>query len=249
MTPRRGGGSFTPRGGDNFGSGLPPIDVMGHVPDEGSFHLTAAMHMDQEEKRQNETITRIHKAKEAERAAQALRDENDQLITRTDNECDFALQHVETSLTRRLDENQAMRQNLEKTIDETKRKIAMMMHSISLTGAEMKSHEEPMSLNNTRDNFRSTRTRRENIGDPVTSSMNRHKMNLATNYGVLNDCQSNESNCLAMLQQAKKDLEADLSDKTKAMNIDLTCKHKKGHAQKMTFDAMNPHRTMYRPQM
>jgi hypothetical protein len=227
---------------------LPPIDASGALDmsyGQDMDHMHSAMHTQEEEKRQQETVTRIHKAKEAERAAYALREENNQNIQRTTNECAFALNAVEKALQKRIEETQTMRKELDSTINETKRKIAQTMHSMSMTGAEMQSHDEPMSLNSTRDNFRSGRTRRENIADPVTTSMNRHHASLAHNYNVLDTCKSNETQCLMQLQKAKQELEADLSDKTKAMNIDLTCAHKKQFATKMTFDAMSPHLTRY----
>eukprot|EP00746_Dinoflagellata_sp_MGD_P005331 gnl/MRDRNA2_/MRDRNA2_110332_c0_seq1.p1 gnl/MRDRNA2_/MRDRNA2_110332_c0~~gnl/MRDRNA2_/MRDRNA2_110332_c0_seq1.p1 ORF type:complete len:473 (+),score=105.41 gnl/MRDRNA2_/MRDRNA2_110332_c0_seq1:124-1542(+) len=252
--------SMTPRSGSLNGSAvpalmatnlsLPPIDASGALDmsyGQHLDHMNAAMHMDQEEKRQQETLTRIHKAKEAERAALALREDSDCNIERTDKECNFALNHVEKALGKRLEETQEMRRQLEKAINGTKQKISVMMHSMSLTGAEMQSHEEPTNLNTTRDTFRGGRTRRENIGDPVTTAMNRHHASLTHNYNVLDNCKSNETQCLMTLQKAKSDLEADLSDKTKAMNIDLTCAHKKNFQTKMTFDAMKPHLTRYPP--
>merc|ERR1711924_222714 len=97
----------------------------------------------QEENRQQVTLALIGKAQELERAASSLRESSDQLIQKTQADSNFALNQVETSLAKRIQEAQDAKSNLEVCITETSKSIATMMHCNSMTQDNMQSHQEP----------------------------------------------------------------------------------------------------------
>lgn len=199
----------------------------------------------QEESRQQVTLALIGKAQELERAASSLRDSSDALIQKAEADSNFALNHVEMCLAKRIQEAQEAKSNLEVCITETSKSIATMMHCKSMTQDNMQSHQEPAELHQTRTSLRGKRMPRENIGDPVKTALDKHALSLMDNHNHLMGCHNAEATNLQQLQQAKSACEADLKDKVTALQIDIKCKHKTGISTKLTFDAASPMLTKY----
>jgi hypothetical protein len=199
----------------------------------------------QEESRQQVTLALIGKARDLERAALSLREGSEELIQKTQADSNFALNQVETCLAKRIQESQEAKSNLEVCITETSKSIATMMHCNSMTQDNMQSHQEPADLHSTRTSLRGKRMPRENIGDPVKTALDKHAQGLMQNHNHLMDRHNAEAANLQQLQQAKSACEADLKDKTAALQIDIKCKHKTAFASKLSFDAASPMHTKY----
>lgn len=256
-TSGRGGGGDTmmrtPRGGraaaTAFAGSMPPIDTrsmsMGRTAELGVYHDSTdparqMCNAQQEEQRQEQTVRLTQTAKELERNALSLRDDSCNLIQKTNQDCNFAKNQVEHALDRRISETQALRKHLETAVSDSSRSIAKMMHCNSMTQANMDSHNEPADLYATRVKFREQRLPRENIGDPVKSSLDRHAESLKMNHATLQGCYSGEANAIAHLEQMKSNCEADLRDKMAALQIDLKCKNQTQFDNRLSYEAMMP---------
>lgn len=214
------GADVTGGGGGGRGMKMPSLPA-----DDPSHSIASVRNANDEEKRQTETMQRIAQARETERSASGLREENARCIAKTNKDCSTAKRHVEEAMTRRIEETQSMKKRLEWTIEETERKIQMISESMSKTGANLRSHDEPEAICSSREKFRNGRSHRENIGDPVTTSMDKHKYRLRRNQKHLEQCHIDEEGTIRTLEDAKRDLMSDLSDKVKALTIDLRCQN------------------------
>lgn len=180
-------------------------------------------HLGAEEKRQQDTLTRNNRAKEKEAYAQSLRDENDALIAKTSQDCQEARSNVEHKMQDRIREMQSKRRELEMHIQETVNKIEAMQQMRAMTDSEIRSHEQPENILKHRMELRAGRQHRENISDPVTTEFLEQSNTLKQSRAMLDRRREEEKQSMAMLLKTKADLEADLSDKTAALHLDLNC--------------------------
>lgn len=193
-----------------------------------------------EELRQQQTVRLTQTAKELERNALSLRDDSDNLIQKTNQDCAFAKKQVEHALDMRISETQTLRNHLENAIHESSTSIAKMMSCNATTQANLDSHNEPADLFATRTKFRQQRMPRENIGDPVKTSLDRHAESLKMNHSHLQGCYNSESDAISNLQNIKSVCEGDLADKMAALQIDLRCKNQTNFDNRLSYEAMMP---------
>lgn len=210
-------------GADVARAGHVPVKMPSLPADDPSHSIASVRNANDEERRQSETMQRIAQARDTERSASGLREENARCISKTNKDCATAARHVEEAMARRIDETQSMKKRLEWTIEETERKIQMISESMSKTGANLRAHQEPEAICSSRDRLR--RTHRENIGDPVTTSLDKQKYRLRRNQKHLEQNHTDEEGTLRTLEDAKRELTADLGDKDKALQIDLRCQN------------------------
>lgn len=176
-----------------------------------------------EEMRQNDTMKRNQIAMDKERAAQALRDENQRLMDSTQRNSDNARAKTDKTMQERIQENQAMRKRLESEIRETNDKINHVKRTTAETSSQINSLVEPSKLCDTRDSWRKTRPYREQILDPVATALVEHRMHLNNTGNQLEQRRREEHQTLQQLMQNKAQLQEDLKDKTDALHIDLDC--------------------------
>lgn len=187
--------------------------------------MKAAANVAQEEKRQQDVLRLICKAKESERAAQMLREQGEQLIARTTDECAYARQRVESTLSNKMRETQDAKTRLEKSIADSERSILATQQSNQMTRSHLLSHQEPFEIASARKLLRDGRPQREKIADPVTTALDKEVSGLKLNFSHLVAQHGSERLSLIQLHQTRKSLEADLSDKCAALEIDTKCKH------------------------
>lgn len=211
----------------------------------GTSHQHVAWNMQQEENRQQMTIQLVEKAKEMERSAQALREECDNLIQKVCADSAYAKAQVEAMLQRRVDETTALKEQLTQAITATAASIQKLMLCNSMTRDNLDSHNEPADLLNSRVGLRGQRMPRENIGDPVKTSLDKHAESLRENHNHLFQRHQQEIETLKQLQQIKAVCEADLADKTAALAIDTRCKSQTSFNNNLSFEAMKPTHTKY----
>lgn len=176
-----------------------------------------------EDMRQTDSMKRDDGAKAKESSAQALREENSNVIEHCQQATDFARSKTEKLMQDRISENQAMRKRLEAEIKDTNTKIEKVKATMADTKSHIKSLVEPMQLNDTRDGWRKQRHYREQMLDPVSTQMVEHKMHLIKTSDALHDRHSQEKTVLVELEKRKAQLQEDLADKTKALHMDLDC--------------------------
>lgn len=176
-----------------------------------------------EDSRQSDTIKRNQIATDKEQAAQTLRDEMQRLINQCQKNCDKAKNNTETTMQQRIQENQTMRKRLENEIRETNDKIQRTKATTAETSSHIDSLVEPTKLCDTRDHWRKTRPYREQILDPVSTSLVEHRMHLMNTNSQLEQRRREEHQTLSTLMKHKEQLKEDLKDKTVALHIDLDC--------------------------
>lgn len=176
-----------------------------------------------EDNRQSDTIKRNTLAVEKESAAQQLREDMQKLINLCQKNCDSARSKTETTMQHRIQENQTMRKRLENEIRETNDKIHRTKATTTETSSQIDSLSEPIKLCDTRDNWRKNRPYREQILDPVSTSLVEHRMHLLNTTGQLEQRRREEHQTLTTLTKHKEHLKEDLKDKTAALHIDLDC--------------------------
>jgi len=186
-------------------------------------------------------VERLAQVREAERSASGLREENARCISKGEKDCKVMTRKVEEALASRIDEVTTMKKKLEHIIEETDRKIQKMAESMSKTGANLRSHQEPEAILTSREKFRQAKPgpkgAGENIGDPVTTSLDKHKYRLRRNQKHLEQSAVDEENTIRMLEECKKDLMSDLGDKVQALTIDLRCRN--WAAQRVTIEKLD----------
>lgn len=205
----------------------------GHIPvkmpsmpaDDPSHSVNVVRNANEEERRQTETMQRIQQTRDTERSASGLAEESARLIAKINKDCAAAARRAEEALASRIEETKSFKAKLEWAIEETERKIQMISESMSKTGANLRSHEEPEQLCSSWDKVRNQREHGENISDPVTSAIDKQKHRLRRNQKHLEQNHNDEEATIRMLEDAKKELMSDLSDKGKALLIDLKCQN------------------------
>lgn len=205
------------------GSGHVPVKMPSLPADDPSHSINAVRNANEEERRQSETLQRIAQARDAEKSASGLREESARIIGMIRKDCALVSKKAEEACARRIDETQTMKKKLEWTIEETERKIQSISESMSKTGANLRAHQEPASLITSREKFRNERKGTERGGDNVVTAMDKQKYRLRRNQKHLEQNHADEEGTLRTLEDAKMQLMADLSDKDKALQIDLRC--------------------------
>lgn len=197
----------------------PPLAKLPQVSSRG-FSL---QNVSNEDMRQSDTIRRNTTATDKESAAQQLREEMQRLIDQCQRNCEKAKSNTETTMQARIQENQTMRKRLENEIREITDKIQQTTSTTSETKAQIDSLIEPTKLCDTRDHWRKTRPLREQILDPVSTSLVEHRMHLNNTSNQLEQRRREEHQTLSTLAKHKQQLKEDLKDKTTALQIDLDC--------------------------
>lgn len=176
-----------------------------------------------EETRQVRTLSCIAHAREAERDSARLLCSSARLISKTDEACASALRRVERAIQRRISEMELKTRQLESFVQETAHKADMMSHTMCKTGANLRALAEPGNLCSVRTQYRHGRTHHENILDPAAAAIDVHRAHLDQNASYLYMCQDDEAAVLHAIANSRKNLEADLLAKQKALQIDRRC--------------------------
>jgi len=200
--------------------------------------MYGSRHEEQEHSRQYDTVNRCKRAKKREQVAQELRDDSAKVMKTTYSACQTAHIHVQKQMQVNIDELQHMRKRLTNGIEQSNAKISHLQNTIVQTANEIASHNAPFNLAKTRLNLRGQRPGRENISDPVRDALDQQMASLDKNMEDLETRQQHEKQALGKLQQDKAALEADLADKSRALQIDLEC-------QKKSSDLMSSHQSAH----
>jgi len=196
------------------------------VPSE-AVERVAAPNLEQEERRHHNTARNALLAKEAERASSQLGTETNALLQQTEADCRRALEKVERTMAHRIEECTIIKEKIKKAILDTRNQIQRTVRTMQRTETEIHHHEEPAELCTTRDAFRSSRKRHENIEDPVSTAMHYHKQGLQKGANLLGSCNGHENRVLQELERARRQLEADLADKEMAIDLDIKCQQRR----------------------
>eukprot|EP00746_Dinoflagellata_sp_MGD_P110502 gnl/MRDRNA2_/MRDRNA2_47503_c0_seq1.p1 gnl/MRDRNA2_/MRDRNA2_47503_c0~~gnl/MRDRNA2_/MRDRNA2_47503_c0_seq1.p1 ORF type:complete len:473 (+),score=106.62 gnl/MRDRNA2_/MRDRNA2_47503_c0_seq1:92-1510(+) len=188
-------------------------------------HAHTCTNIEQEEQRHHFTMGLMNTSADIERAAQKLREECQRLMQKTQRDCEIAKNNSENTLQKRIADTKDLRNKLSSTIEDTAKKIQKLRQCNDLTGLNLDSHLEPRDLYGTKSKLRATRLPRENIGDPVKTTLDKHATQLKNNFNHLTDTFNGEMTNLAELERMKAAMELDLKDKTTALQIDLKCKN------------------------
>jgi len=188
--------------------------------------LYSNRHEEQEHRRQYDTVNRVKAAKKLEAAAEALRADSVNVMKATSSACNAAQMKVQRTMQDNIDELQTMRKRLQFSIEQSNAKIDQTNHTLKCTAAEISSHNAPCNLAQTRLKLRGQRPERESISDPVRDALDQQMASLTKNMDQLDTRHTHEKEALMKLHQEKQSLEADLSDKMKALYIDLECQKK-----------------------
>jgi len=188
--------------------------------------LYSNRHEEQEHRRQYDTINRVKAAKRQEVAAKELREESVNVMKSTASACNTAQLKVQRAMQDNIGELQHMRKRLESAIHQSEDKMMQTTSTLRQTAAEISSHNAPCNLAETRLKLRGQRPERENISDPVRDALDQQVEALKKNMETLDVRHNYEKDALMKLSEEKEKLEADLSDKMKALYIDLECQKK-----------------------
>lgn len=189
-------------------------------PGSRQFHAEES-HLN-ESKRQNDAHRHATTAASTEQAAEDLRDDNARVVDKCERATGQAGAKTAGAIRERIAENQRMRRNLQSEIQETTRKIGDTKVTIGDTKSQINSLEEPLALTVTRDGWRKQRALRENIVDPVSSKLEDQRLTLSHANETLRQHRCDEKRVLKELHANNERLNADLRDKTRALNIDTT---------------------------
>jgi len=229
-TTQRSHGTYHEAGRPNS---MPPGGgTMGGIPSHRGVNPRMAPHDTHrnEMKRHQDATTLGHSGGAKEERAKALRDENSQLISRTQKAADDAVAKTERGLQDAIHENQDVRRRLEGEIAETRAKIDHTKDTMAETRAQIRSLEEPGDNAATCASFRRQRATREHIHDPVSTRIQEHQMSTHRAHQELLAHHAEEKANLQDLNERLERLKDDLRDKTAAMHIDGDClTHQAGH--------------------
>lgn len=196
-------------------------------PSSGDF---AARIQQTEAKKRDDTRLRIEKARQQESKYTEMIAANDALVSQTTIECAEASKAVDVAMEKKIEQAQKLRRSLQDDILHTNHEMDRLVHTIALTQKEMNQGSiEALDLVNGRTKLRDGRHDREKFSDAVTAALTVQHATLKNNYAWLEKRQDAESQAMAELQKVKADLEADLSDKTYALHIDLDCQRRATH--------------------
>lgn len=198
----------------------PPAGLGNEDPNHAS---NVVRNLAEEEKRQADTAKRINQASDCERQSMERVEANQQLLSRTQKKCSLAQHHVEDALAQQITNTTALRTQLEKSLQDTDKKINMLLEAMHKTAANLRAHAEPGHLCNVRNKYRGERTYKEHINDPVTTAIDKQSFSLTENHAHLEKCRADEEQALRELEEAKDTLESDIRDKTKALEISIMC--------------------------
>lgn len=196
-----------------------------------------AEHARHEAKREEDTVHLCQRAKEIEHAALKLRRESNVCIEKAASKAKHALNQVERTLLKRISETKALCQKLDQGLAQTNVSISQVSQCNSLTHNMLEVHRDPSDLLASRSKWREQRTPRENIGDPVTSSMEKQRTKLRVNRQHLQDVGHAEINTVQELKRSKALLEEDIRDKLAALQIDMRCREQTQYEPKLVYDA------------
>mmetsp|Transcript_74105 Transcript_74105/g.162174 ORF Transcript_74105/g.162174 Transcript_74105/m.162174 type:complete len:452 (-) Transcript_74105:24-1379(-) len=187
-------------------------------------HQVALMESTRNEAERQRLAERGNRALAArEEAARALREENSRLERHCEQSANEAFSKSERRLQERVTENQNMRRRLESELRETQHRIMETKTTMSETKYQIKALEDPMDLTATCASLRKQRAAREGIVDPVSTTLQGHRMTILTAQQDLLLHHQNEKTNLQDLSQRREQLKEDLRDKTMALHIDLNC--------------------------
>jgi len=179
----------------------------------------------QEGGRKLDMMDRIRCAKQREEEAQQIRAESDQLMMHTEQQCSSHNVRMNEEMNNNISELNQMIQRLRQGICHQQDRIGRTMEVLGRTSGEMIGHNAPVGLVKNRLNMRGQRYERENIHDPVRAALDTQFTSLQKNLGHLQVRQDNERSAHDELQQTLREMEADLADKTKALETDMHCKN------------------------
>jgi len=168
-----------------------------------------------------ERLNRAAAAKEE--AAKAMREDSARCAQRCEQVAVDAAAKSEKRMQERVNENQSMRRRLEGELRETQSRIEHTKNTMSETRHQIKALEEPIDLTATCASWRKQRATREHIVDPVSTTLQEHRLTvLHAHQDLVSHHQSEKSN-LKELHDRRERLKEDLRDKTNALHIDLNC--------------------------
>jgi len=158
-----------------------------------------------------------------DQASDMLREENTRLIARCDQTAKDAKATSDSCLADRHRELHNMKMRIDSQIHETNSKIDHTNGIISETRYHMGALQEPLAMHGTCAAFRSDRTAREHILDPVGAALAEHQDSVLNAHEDLARELMREKAHLRALFDKRKQLEDDMKDKSSACAIDARC--------------------------
>lgn len=175
------------------------------------------VHRQQDAERMNRT------ASSREESAKVLREESAKLAQRCEHAAADSNARAEKRMQERVHENQQMRRRLEGELRETQNKIDHTKATMSETRHQIKALEEPIDLTSACASWRKQRATKEHIVDPVSTTLQEHRMTVLHHHQDLQSHHQSEKTNLKDLADRRERLKEDLRDKTSALHIDLNC--------------------------
>jgi len=196
----------------------------------------------QEESKQVDTKSLIHKAVRMEEDAMKLCNESDAVMLQTKRECQRAGNQAQTALGRRHDETNELKRKLEAQMREIDEAVAQTEMSFGRTKKKLENQEVPLKALDKQFSA-SARVPKSSTGDTVQDAvqdeMEAHLEALKKNIKVLTQKMQNTRELLEHLKQSRQQLTEDYRCKLLALKIEDACL--KVTARKaMELDRMDP---------
>mmetsp|Transcript_147852 Transcript_147852/g.474632 ORF Transcript_147852/g.474632 Transcript_147852/m.474632 type:complete len:449 (-) Transcript_147852:181-1527(-) len=156
-----------------------------------------------------------------EEHARALREESARLERQCGQMAAEARARMERKLQERIQETQHMRRCLESELHETQAKINDTKNTMSETKHQIQALDEPKDMTANCASMRQMRASKEGITDPVSTTLQGHRMVILKHQKELTSHHQFEKTNLQDLQQRRTQLKDDLRDKTTSLHIDM----------------------------
>mmetsp|Transcript_2033 Transcript_2033/g.7873 ORF Transcript_2033/g.7873 Transcript_2033/m.7873 type:complete len:535 (+) Transcript_2033:56-1660(+) len=193
---------------------MPPAPSPSDAPGRG---------LQNEESRQDFTLRLVARALRAEEDAMRLANESDALMVSTERECTKASAQAQTELSRRVEETNQLRRQLEGQMVQTDETIAQTQFSLSKMHQSLDSHDKPLRALDKQFAARSQRAPREGARDLVHEEMEGHLSSLQKSVRSLKNKAEATSEILEQLRRSKQQMQEDYKNKIAAQKIDDVC--------------------------
>lgn len=189
-----------------------------------SRHQVAMQESSKNEVQRQHDAERLNRACcQREENAKQLREENGKLVQRCQVVVTDAELKTERKIQERVQETQSMRRRLEGELRETQGKIDQTKNTMSETRYQIKALNEPIDLTSSCSWWRKQRAAKEHIVDPVSTTLQEHRVVVLSHQQDLLSHHQNEKSHLKELHDRRERLKEDLRDKTSSLHIDLNC--------------------------
>lgn len=187
---------------------------------KGAEHGSGPVH---EEHRRESTEKLVARAIKVEEDAIRFANECDSVIHQTRRECEKATAHAQAELSRRVDELQKMKRQLEAHMQSTDEAIAATELSMAKTKKTLESHDTPLRALDKQFHWRGARTAPEGIRDHVQDELEGHLDSLKKSVKGLTDKLQASKDILDQLRASKQQMQEDYRAKIQAQKIDDAC--------------------------